>query len=108
MTGGQNKTTEEAAVWEQVQQLLEQSVSPQLALHGGGAELLSIDGGTAVIRLTGRCSGCPASDLTAEQMILGELSRAFPQIRRVAVEPCVSEELMEQARALLRRSHGKA
>lgn len=90
----------------QVEQVLKERVCPQLALHGGGAELISVDGGTATVRLTGRCSGCPASDLTAEQLILEELSQAIPEIRRVVAEPCVSEDLMEQARALLRRNHG--
>lgn len=92
-------------MWKQVEKILEERVRPQLALHNGGVELLSIEDDTVHIRLLGQCSNCPASYLTTEQFILGELASTIPGVQRVFVDHSVSEDLLEQARALLRKNH---
>lgn len=95
-------------MWEQVEQILADQVQPKLAMHNGGVELLSVEGDTVHIRLLGQCSNCPASYLTTEQLILGELSSALPEIRHVFVNYSVSEDLLEQAKDLLRKNHEKS
>lgn len=89
-----------------IEQILEQSVRPKLALHGGGVELLSMEEGTVHIQLLGQCSNCPASYLTTEQLILTELKDAIPEIQSVVAEQGISEDLMAQAKKLMGRHHG--
>ena len=91
---------------EHVEQILDTQVRPQLALHNGGVELLGVDNGVVHIRLLGQCSNCPASYITTEQLILGELSQAIPKITQVVADHSVSEDLLAQARKLMGRNHG--
>lgn len=84
-----------------VEQVLEERVSPKLAQHNGGVELLSAEGDTVRIRLLGQCANCPSSYLTTEQLILKEIQKDIPKIRQVLVECTVSDELMAQARKIL-------
>ena len=53
-------------------------------------------------RLTGQCAGCPSAYLTTEELIRGTLLERFPQLREVVLEQGVSEDLLAQARKLLR------
>ena len=39
-------------------------VRPFLQADGGDIELLSLDGKTANVRLTGVCAGCPSAEMT--------------------------------------------
>jgi len=39
-------------------------VSRALTAHAGGVELVSVQGGTARLRFTGACTGCPARPMT--------------------------------------------
>ena len=39
-------------------------VRPFLQADGGDIELLSLDGNTANVRLTGVCAGCPSAGMT--------------------------------------------
>ena len=39
-------------------------VRPFLQADGGDIELLSLDGKTANVRLTGACAGCPSAEMT--------------------------------------------
>ena len=39
-------------------------VRPFLQADGGDIELLSLDGKTAHVRLTGVCAGCPSAEMT--------------------------------------------
>ena len=52
-------------------------VRPVLARHGGGIDLVCIDGCDVRVALRGACVGCPSSTLTLRQ----------------AVERCLREEL---------------
>jgi Fe-S cluster biogenesis protein NfuA/nitrite reductase/ring-hydroxylating ferredoxin subunit len=68
---------------ERVEQALD-SVRPMLAGHGGGVELVSIDPpSTAVIRLIGACSGCPASELTLSEGVEKAIKEYCPEITEI-------------------------
>ena len=88
---------------EEVEQILDQYVRPSLKAHGGGVEVVEVSGGVVRCRLTGCCSGCPAADLTTESLIQGELTAHLPWVKGVALVDDTPEELLDQARALLRR-----
>ncbi len=91
---------------EQIEQVLDARVRPQLALHGGGIQSLDCEGDVYRFRLLGQCAGCPSADLTSETIVEAELTAALPElVRKVAVIQTVSDELWEQAKKLLRDHH---
>ena len=88
---------------EKIEQILDRQVRPQLALHYGDVVVMGIEGGTLNVRLTGQCGGCPSAALTTESLIAETLRTAIPEVREVILNNGVSENLLEEARALLAR-----
>ena len=88
---------------EQIEQVLNEKVRPQLALHGGDIRSLSCEDGVYRFRLLGQCSGCPSAYLTTESLIQETLLQAFPDLKQVVLVQQVSDDLLDQARAILRR-----
>lgn len=68
---------------EQVLQVLEQQVNPAIAMHGGGAELVSVDGSVAYLRLFGGCQGCGMAQVTLRQGIERILLDSIPELTGV-------------------------
>ncbi len=85
-----------------IESVIDEKLRPQLLLHGGGMETVRLEGGRYVFRLTGQCAGCPSAYLTTEELIRGTLLERFPQLREVVLEQGVSEDLLAQAKRLLR------
>ena len=88
---------------EQIEQVLDEKVRPQLALHGGDIQSLSCEDGVYRFRLLGQCSGCPSAYLTTETLIQETLLQTFPELKQVVLVQQVSDDLLNQARAILRR-----
>ena len=86
---------------ERIEQVLNGEIRPQLLLHGG-LETVSLMEGRYTFRLTGQCAGCPSAYLTTEELIRGTLLARFPELREVVLEQGVSEDLLAQAKRLLR------
>jgi Fe/S biogenesis protein NfuA len=65
--------------------VLEQSVNPAIASHGGRADLVALneDDGTAYLRLSGGCQGCAMSQMTLRQGIETSLLEEVPELTRV-------------------------
>jgi Fe-S cluster biogenesis protein NfuA len=57
--------------------------------HGGGVELVTLEGGVAHLRLRGSCDGCPASASTMELAIREALDEAAPDLDGIEVEGLV-------------------
>ena len=91
---------------EQIEQILDEKVRPQLALHVGDIRSLSCEDGVYRFRLLGQCSNCPSAYLTTETLIREELQAAIPELTDVILVQMVSDDLLEQARALMGRHHG--
>ena len=68
---------------ERVQQVLTEQVNPAIASHGGGAELVSIDGTIAYLRLFGGCQGCGLAQVTLKQGIEKILLESIPELTQV-------------------------
>lgn len=68
---------------DQVQQVLTAQVNPSIAMHGGGAELVSVDETVAYLRLTGGCQGCGLAQVTLRQGIERILMEAIPELTGV-------------------------
>ncbi len=60
--------------------ILEEQVNPQIAMHGGRADLVAVDNGIAYLRLSGGCQGCGLAALTLSQGILVAIKDAVPEI----------------------------
>jgi Fe/S biogenesis protein NfuA len=65
--------------------VLEQSVNPSIASHGGRADLLALDDveGIAYLRLSGGCQGCAMSQMTLKQGIETALLEEVSELKRV-------------------------
>ncbi len=68
---------------DQVQQVLSEQVNPAIASHGGAAELVSVDGATAYLKLMGGCQGCGMAQVTLKQGIERILRDAIPDLEEV-------------------------
>ena len=74
----------EGTVAERVGQLLEQSVNPSLAAHGGFATLVGVDDDQNVyVTMGGGCQGCSASALTLTEGIRRSIKEAIPEVLEV-------------------------
>lgn len=65
---------------EQVATVITEQVNPAIAMHGGGAELVSVDEGVAYLRLFGGCQGCGMAQVTLKQGIERILLEAIPEL----------------------------
>jgi Fe/S biogenesis protein NfuA len=65
--------------------VLEQSVNPAIASHGGRADLVALndEDGTAYLRLSGGCQGCAMSQMTLRQGIETTLLEEVPELTRI-------------------------
>ena len=70
-------------VAQRVIQLLAQQVNPSIAAHGGRAELVAVEQGTAYLRLGGGCQGCAMAAVTLSQGIETAIIQAVPEITSV-------------------------
>jgi Fe-S cluster biogenesis protein NfuA len=66
-----------------IQELLESSINPSVAGHGGHISLIDIDGARAYIRMEGGCQGCGMADVTLKQGVQVEIQKVVPTIREV-------------------------
>lgn len=85
-----------------IEQLLEERVRPALAMHRGDIRVESYENGILRVRLLGQCSNCPSAQGTTEDLVAAELQAAMPEIKQVVLVSGVSDELLAEARALLR------
>src|ERR687891_2089650 len=67
-------------VAQRVIQVLTQQVNPAIAAHGGRAELVAVEQGTAYLRLGGGCQGCAMATVTLSQGIEAAIIQAVAEI----------------------------
>ncbi len=63
---------------ERVQAVLDR-VRPFLQADGGDIELVSVDGRSATVRLTGVCSNCPAAHMTLRDGVDAAIRAEIPE-----------------------------
>lgn len=66
-----------------VHTLLEETINPAMASHGGVAELVSVEDGVAYLRLGGGCQGCGMASVTLSQGIEAVLREEVPELTGV-------------------------
>ncbi|HUY63199.1 MAG TPA: NifU family protein [Acidimicrobiales bacterium] len=60
--------------------VLEEQVNPSIASHGGRADLVAVEDGTAYLRLSGGCQGCGLAKVTLSQGIEVALRDSVPEL----------------------------
>ena len=70
-------------VAQRVIQVLDQQVNPTIAAHGGRAELVAVEQGTAYLKLGGGCQGCAMATVTLSQGIETAIIQAVAEITSV-------------------------
>ena len=80
-------------------------INEYLREHGGGAEVVDVEGSELVIRLLGECRGCLAMSNTVDGVILKKVHAVFPFIEKVSVTDDVSPEVYEMANSLFSSGH---
>jgi Fe/S biogenesis protein NfuA len=63
-----------------IQELVDNSINPSVASHGGVVELVDVQDNTVYLRLGGGCQGCGMVDVTLRQGIEVLVRREFPQV----------------------------
>lgn len=90
---------------EEIEQVLDEKVRPDLSLHGGDIRIEKLEEGVLHVRMLGHCSGCPSAELTMENLVNTELKEAFPELKQVVLVTGVSDDLISAAKEILRRRH---
>lgn len=70
-------------VAQRVLAVLDSQVNPAIASHGGRADLVAVEEGTAYLRLSGGCQGCGLASVTLTQGISVAISDAVPEVTEV-------------------------
>ncbi len=68
---------------DRINQVLTEQVNPAIAAHGGGTELVSVDGTIAYLRLFGGCQGCGLAQVTLKQGIEKILLESIDDLTQV-------------------------
>ncbi len=75
--------TEEKGLRERVQELIDSSINPAVAGHGGYIELLDVKENTVYLRMGGGCQGCGAADVTLKAGIERMIFEEVPEVTEV-------------------------
>ena len=70
-------------VAQRVIQVLDAQVNPSIASHGGRADLVAVEDGSAYLRLSGGCAGCGMAAVTLSQGIEVAIKQSVPEIVRI-------------------------
>jgi Fe/S biogenesis protein NfuA len=75
--------TEEKGLRDRVQELIDTSINPAVAGHGGYIELLDVKDNTVYLRMGGGCQGCGAADVTLKAGIERMIFEEVPEVTEV-------------------------
>jgi Fe/S biogenesis protein NfuA len=73
----------EPSVRDKVQELLDTSINPAVAGHGGYIELIDVKDSTVYVRMSGGCQGCGAADVTLKAGIERMIFEEVPEVTEV-------------------------
>lgn len=90
---------------ENIEQILDKYVRPQLLKHYGDIQLIDYSNGILKVKLLGQCSNCPSSKYTVEDIVEKQLREHFPEIEKIELINEVSQELLDFAKRILRNEN---
>ena len=72
---------------DRIEYALRNEIAPALMLDGNGIEVLGVADGIAQVRLSGACSGCPATIMTIITSLEAELRKRVPEVEVLEAMP---------------------
>lgn len=85
-----------------IEQALDTRVRPYLLDHEGDIKILRYENGILYVQLVGQCCGCPAANITTEQVVKKELMDELPEIKDVILDDGITEDMIAFAKELLK------
>ena len=73
----------ESEIEMKISDLLNTTVNPQIASHGGNIQVVSIDANVLYIEMSGGCQGCSASKYTLQHGVEQQIKSQFPEIKSI-------------------------
>ena len=77
------RVPEAGGIREKVQYILDTSINPGVAAHGGVITLLDVQGKRVFIQMGGGCQGCGMADVTLKQGVERMIREAVPEVEEV-------------------------
>ena len=74
---------QEIDIRERVQQMLDASINPAVASHGGMVSLIDVKDNIVYIQMAGGCQGCGAADITLKAGIERMIREEIPEVVQV-------------------------
>lgn len=71
---------------DEAQQLVDEFLRPLIEADGGRIELLDVEDGEVVVRLSGTCAGCPGRPYTLEHVIVPAVRRVLGETVQVVLD----------------------
>jgi len=68
---------------DKVQQLLDESINPAVANHGGYVQLIDVKDNVVYIQMGGGCQGCGMADVTLKAGIERMIKEEIPEVAEV-------------------------
>ena len=66
-----------------VQELIESTINPAVAGHGGDGELIDVQENKVYLQMGGGCQGCGAADITLKAGIERLIKEELPEVEEV-------------------------
>ena len=77
----------DATMFDRLKKVIDSTVSPSLAAHGGAVSLVEVtDDGIVKVKFTGGCLGCSMVGVTLKEGIQTQLNQAFPGMIKDVVD----------------------
>ena len=73
----------DAELKEKVQELIDASINPAVAGHGGFVELIDVQDSRVYLQMGGGCQGCGAADITLKSGIERLIKEEIPEVQEV-------------------------
>ncbi len=70
-------------MFRQIEQLIQEQISPALKQHGGSVELIDIENNKVYVKMLGGCQGCSSAMTTVKQGMERTIKQNFPLIDEV-------------------------
>ncbi len=74
---------ESSELEEDITELIDSTVNPQIASHGGKIEVVKVEDGILYIKMLGGCQGCSASKYTLQFGVEKQIKAEFPEIKKI-------------------------
>jgi NFU1 iron-sulfur cluster scaffold homolog, mitochondrial len=74
---------EDEAIYRVADEICRTQINPWVAQHGGKVELIDVQDGSVVLRMSGGCQGCGMARVTLRQGVETALRRAIPALGEV-------------------------